>query len=225
MSDMIEVLRAIVRDELARRSSPQLGVVTSLFPHDSGSSDGNHQVNVKLRDTGVELQRVPVVVGRLGLSILPKVDELVLVVFVNGDFNAPVVVGSLYDESTQPPEAKADELVYMPTDPDDSSIRRLHVELGNGSLITLDDEKLTVQLGGTEVVIKKDGDVSVKGAGKLEVKTDADITFEASGNLEMKAQGNVTISAGAAMSVEGQATAKLKAPAVTLAGNTQFSPS
>src|SRR6266496_5396423 len=160
MSDMIEVLRAIVRDELARRSSPQLGVVTSLFPHDSGSSDGNHQVNVKLRDSGVELQRVPVVVGRLGLSMLPKVDELVLVVFVNGDFNAPIVVGSVYDESVRPPEAKAEEVVYMPTDADDSSIRRVHMELGNGSLITFDDEKLTVQLGSTEVVIKKDGDVT-----------------------------------------------------------------
>jgi uncharacterized protein involved in type VI secretion and phage assembly len=221
----MSVLRAVVRDELARRSGPQLGVVTSVFPHESGSSDGNHQVNVKLRDSAVELQRVPVAVGRLGFSILPKVDELVLIVFVNGDFNAPIVLGSLYDESVQPPEGKAEELVYMPTDPDDSSIRRLHVELNNGSLITLDDDKLTIQLGGTEVVIQKDGDVNVKSAGKLTVKTEADATFEASGNIELKAQGNVTISAGASMTVEGQASAKLKAPAVTLAGNTQFSPS
>lgn len=225
MSDIVAVIRAVVRDELARQSAPQLGLVTSVFPHDSGSSDGNHQVNVKLRDSAVELQRVPVVTGRLGLSMLPKVDELVLVVFVNGDFNAPIVVGSVYDESVQPPEAKADELVYMPTDPDDSSIRRLHVELSNGSLITLDDDKLTLQLGKTEVVIQKDGDVSVKSAGKLEVKIDADMKLEASGNIELKAQGNVTISAGASMTVEGQAAAKLKAPAVTLAGNTQFSPS
>ena len=135
-----------------------------------------------------------------------------------------VVLGSLYDESVQPPEGKAEELVYMPTDPDDSSIRRLHVELNNGSLITLDDDKLTIQLGGTEVVIQKDGDVSLKSAGKLTVKTEADATFEASGNIELKAQGNVTLSAGASMTVEGQASAKLKAPAVTLAGNTQFSP-
>ena len=225
MSDLINVLRAIITDELSRRSYPQLGTVTSLFAHESGSSDGNHQVNVKLRDSGVELQRVPVAVGRLGLSLLPKLDELVLVVFVNGDFNAPVVVGSLYDASVQPPEAKAEELVYMPTDPDDASIRRVHFEIANGSLFTWDDDKLTVQLGATEVVMQRDGDVSVKCAGKLEVKTDGDITFEASGNIELKAQANMTLKAGASMSVEGQAAAKLKAPAVTLAGNTQFSPS
>lgn len=225
MSDMIEVLRAIVRDELARRASPQLGLVTTLYPHDSGSSEGNHQVNVKLRDSGLELQHVPVAVSRLGLSALPKVDEQVLVVFVNGDLNAPVVVGSVYDESVQPPEAKAEEVVYMPTDPDDSAIRRLHVELANGSLITLDDDKLTVQLGGTEVIINRDGDVSVKAAGKLEVKTDADISIEASGNLDLKAQGNLNISAAGALSAEGQGSAKLKAPAITLAGNTQLSPS
>ncbi|MBX3670446.1 MAG: hypothetical protein KF778_18755 [Rhodocyclaceae bacterium] len=224
MSDMIEVLRAIVRDELSRRASPQLGAVTALFPHDSGSSDGNHQVNVKLRDSGVELQHVPVAVGRLGWSLLPRLDDQVLVVFVNGDFNAPVVVGSVYDESVQPPEAKAEEAVYMPADADDAAIRRLHVELPNGSLITLADDKLTVQLGGTEVVVNKDGDVSVKAAGKLEIKTDADVSIEASGNLDLQAQGNVSIKAGAALTAEGQASAKLKAPSISLAGNTQFSP-
>ncbi|MBL8484564.1 MAG: hypothetical protein JNJ60_20380, partial [Rhodocyclaceae bacterium] len=95
----------------------------------------------------------------------------------------------------------------------------------NGSLITLDDDKLTVQLGGTEVIINRDGDVSVKAAGKLEVKTDADISIEASGNLDLKAQGNLNISAAGALSAEGQGSAKLKAPAITLAGNTQLSPS
>src|SRR4051812_29530088 len=102
---MIALLRAVGRDELASRSEPQLGVGTTVFPHESSSSDGNHQVNVKLRESGVELQRVPVVVGRVGLSMLPKPDDLVLVVFVNGDLNAPVVVGSIYDQLLQPPQA------------------------------------------------------------------------------------------------------------------------
>jgi phage baseplate assembly protein gpV len=224
MSDMVEILRALVRDELARRAAPQLGTVTSLFAHESGSSDGNHQVNVKLRDSGVELQRVPVTVSRLGLSMLPRVDDLVLVVFVGGDVNAPVVVGSLYDEALQPPEAKAEEVVYQPTDAEDSALRRLHVELVNGSVVTLDDEKLTVQLGGTTLVIHKDGDVVIEGAGKLEIKTDGDITIEAGGNLELKAQANVTVKAGAQLALEGGAAAQLKGPAVTLAGNTSFSP-
>jgi phage baseplate assembly protein gpV len=224
MSEIIDVLRAIIRDELTKRHEPEFGLVTAVQSHEVDGSENNHQVNVRLRTSGLELQRVPVAVPRLGLSILPKVDDLVLVVFVNGDLNAPVVVGSVYDESVQPPVAKATEMVYMPTDADDSSIRRLHVELGNGGLLTVDDEKLTVTLGSTELIIQRDGDITVKGAAKVDLKTQADISLEASGNLELKAQGNVTIS-GISVTVEGSGAAKLKAPAVTLAGNTQFSPS
>ena len=174
-----------------------------MQPHDSDGSENNHQVNVRLRETGVELQHVPVAVPRLGLSFMPNVDDLVLVVFVNDDINAPVVVGSVYDENVSPPVGKAAELVYMPADPDDSSIRRLHFELGNGSLITVDDDKLTIKLARTELVINSDGDISIKGDAKLEVKAQSDITFEASGNLELKAQGNVKIN-GAAVDVEGR---------------------
>jgi len=224
MSDMVDIIRAIVRDEMARRRSPEHGLVTAVQSRDSDGSDNNHQVNVRLRASGVELQRVPVAAARLGLSLLPKVDDMVLVVFVNDDINAPVVVGSVYDENVQPPTAKPEEAVYMPTDPDDSSIRRLHVELANGCALTLQDDHLTVKMGSTELTLNQDGDVQIKSAGKIEIKGDADISIEASGNLELKAQGSVKVSAGASLELEGSAAGKLKAPAITLAGNTQFSP-
>lgn len=224
MSDIVQILRAIIRDELARRRGPELGIVTAVQARDSDGSENNHQVNVRLRGSGVELQHVPVAVSRLGFSAMPKVDDLVLVVFLDDDLNAPVVVGSIYDETLSPPVGKSAELVYMPADPEDSSIRRLHFELANGSLITVDDEKITVKLGGTELVLNRDGDVTLEGAAKLEVKMKSDITLEASGNLELKAQGNVKIN-GVAVTVEGSGSAKVKAPALTLAGTTQFSAS
>ena len=142
---------------------------------------------MRLRASGVELQRVPVAAARLGLSLLPKVDDLVLVVFANDDINAPVVVGSVYDETVQPPVAKPDELVYMPTDPDDSAIRRLHIELANGCALTWQDDHLTLKLGGTELTVNQDGDVQIKSAGKFEIKADGDISIEAGGNITLKA--------------------------------------
>ena len=187
MSDMVDIIRAIVRDEMARRRAPELGLVTSVFARDSDSSDNNHQVNVRLRASGVELQRVPVAAARLGLSLLPKVDDLVLVVFANDDINAPVVVGSVYEETVQPPVAKPEELVYMPTDPDDSAIRRLHIELANGCALTWQDDHLTLKLGGTELTVNQDGDVQIKSAGKFEIKADGDISIEAGGNITLKA--------------------------------------
>ena len=187
MSDMVDIIRAIVRDEMVRRRAPELGIVTAVQSRDSDSSDNNHQVNVRLRASGVELQRVPVAAARLGLSLLPKVDDLVLVVFANDDINAPVVVGSVYDETVQPPVAKPDELVYMPTDPDDSAIRRLHIELANGCALTWQDDHLTLKLGGTELTVNQDGDVQIKSAGKFEIKADGDISIEAGGNITLKA--------------------------------------
>jgi len=224
VSDLIKILRAVIRDEMERRRAPELGIVTEVLARESESSDNNHQVKVRLRDSGVELQWVPVAVGRLGLSLLPQVGDLVLVVFVGGDLNSPVVVGSLYDVQVQPPVAKPAEVVYQPTDAQDASLRRFHLELANGSTLTIDEDKLTVALGGTEVVINRDGDVAIKSAAKLSIQTQGDMSLEASGNLDLKAQGNVTVS-GVSATVEGQGSAKLKAPAVSLAGNTQFSPS
>jgi phage baseplate assembly protein gpV len=224
MSDLIATLRAIIRDELDRRRAPELGLVTEVFARDSSSSENNHQVNVRLRESGVELQRVPVAAARLGLSVLPAVDDPVVVVFLGGDLNAPVVVGSIYDADLNPPEAKPAEAVYQPADPPDASVRRLHLELSSGSRITLDDDKLTLVFGGTELKVKRDGDIEVKSAARLVIESAGDVTVKAGGNLELSAQGNVTVKGVSAL-VEGQAEAKLKGPLVGLAGNTSFSPS
>lgn len=225
MAELIDTLRAIVRDELARTLGPERGIVSQLHPRESDSSAGNHQVNVRLPNLGVELQHVPVVVGRLGLAALPQVGDAVLVVFIQGDLNAPVVVGALYDASVQPPVAKAGELVYIPSDAgDDASLRRVHVALGADVRINLDDETLTIQLGGTEVVVAKDGDVTVTSANQLTLKSQGDALFESGGNVEIKAQGRLTLS-GASTTVEGQGALKLKGATLSLAGTTQFSPS
>ena len=216
MTDMVDIIRAIVRDEMARRRAPELGLVTSVFARDSDSSDNNHQVNLRLRASGLELQRVPVAAARLGLSLLPKVDDQVLVVFANDDVNAPVVVGSVYDENVQPPVGKPEELVYMPTDPDDSAIRRLHIELANGCALTWQDDHLTLKLGGTELTVNQDGDVQIKSAGKVEVKSDGDITIDAGGKLILKAQSDLKLTAGAELAMEASGAAKLKASSIAL---------
>ncbi len=222
MSDLITTLRAIVREELTRRRGPELGIVTDVFPRDSQSGVNNHQVNVRLRSSGVELQRAPVAVGRIGFSVLPRSGDLVVVAFV-GDLNAPVVLGSLYDSDSQPPVAKAAETVYQPSEDSDSSIRRFYMELPSGSKLTVDDDKIHIESGGTEVIVERDGDVTVKSAAKVTLQAKGDISIEASGNLQLSAQQNVTVK-GLAATLEGQTEAKVKGPSISLAGLTQFSP-
>jgi hypothetical protein len=111
MTGLIPTLRAIIREELTRCRMPELGVVTSVFAKEDDSGDGNHQVNVTLRGSGVELQRVPVAVDRAGWSSLPRAGDLVVVAFLEGDLNAPVVLGTIYDNTLRPPKASPLDLV------------------------------------------------------------------------------------------------------------------
>jgi phage baseplate assembly protein gpV len=222
MSDTVTMLRAIVREELTRCRLNELGLVTEVFPGDGG--ENNHQVNVRLRSSGIELQRAPVTVGRLGFSMLPEVGDLVLVAFADGDINAPVVIGSLYDNEKQPPQAGPLETVYQPFGDEDSSIRRLHLELPSGTTLTIDDDKIQIESGGTKVIVERDGDVSIKSPGKITIESSGDMTLDAGGNLKLSAQQNVTIK-GLSTTLEGQSNAKVKGPALTLAGMTSFSAS
>lgn len=224
MSDLIDTIRAVVRDEMGRKRHPELGTVTGVHPSDGGD-DPNHQVTVKLRGSGVELQRVAVAVDRLGAAVLPREGELVLVAFVDGDLNAPVVVGSLYDDQIQPPEAGPLEIVYQPPDDEDSAVRRLHIELPGGSLITLEDETLTVDWGGSSIVVARGGDVTISAGGNIKLSAEGDVEIEAKGNVKASAQASLEMKGTASATLEGAGTAKVKGPSLTLAGNTQFSPS
>lgn len=230
MSTMIDMIRAIIQQELGARQAPELGLVLEVFPGDG--SEGNHQVDVRLRSSGLTLRRVPVTVPRPGLSLLPREGDPVVVVFLSGDIAQPIVVGSIYSADTQPPEAGPLEGVYQPLDAEDSDVRRLHLETPSGGMVTLDDEKLTVALGGTELVINRDGDVTIN-AETITLKAQRDIEMEAGGDIKMKADMNIAAEAAmnldakanVAATVEGTATAKLKGAATTIAGLTQFSAS
>jgi phage baseplate assembly protein gpV len=223
MSSLIPTLRAIVREELTRYRMPELGVVSGVFAKDD-SGDGNHQVNVTLRGSGVELQRAPVAIDRAGWSALPREGDIVVVTFLDGDLNSPVVLGTVYDNTLRPPKGTPLELVYQPPDDEDSSVRRLYVELPGGSSITYGDDKLTVTSGGTEIVVEKDGDVSVKSAGNVKIESQGDISLEAGGNVNVKAQQNVSVQ-GVASTLEGQGSATVKGPSISVNGMTSFNPS
>jgi phage baseplate assembly protein gpV len=224
MTQTLSALRAVVREEQDRHRFPELALVTQVFPRSSDGGKENHQVAIRLLSSDAELLRAQVAVGRLGIAALPRVGDLVLVVFVNGDLNAPIVIGSLYDHQQHPPKADAAEVVYHVPDDAASGVRRLHIELPSGATITLDDDLLSVKMGGTTIDVNRDGNVGIKSASGLSVSSSADLTLEAQGNVSIKAQGKLELS-GVTLTAEGQGTATLKAPSVSLAGMTQFSPS
>jgi phage baseplate assembly protein gpV len=224
VSVVMPVLRAVVQDELADVQPLALGAVTSVVSNSDGSGAHNVEVNVRLHGSALELQRVPVVTGRIGLSAAPRVGDTAVVAFVGGDLNGPVVLGSLYDDQQHPPKAEVDEIVYEVPD-DGSSSRRVEIVLANGNKVSLLDDNVTITMGGTKLDVAADGAVTVEAATDLVLKAKGDVKVEAGGNVEVKANTNATLKAGANATVEGSAAAKLKGATTTIAGNTSFSPS
>lgn len=215
MSQIVPSLRALIRAELAALRLPELGVVTRVYSNEGGEGKSAIEVDLRLRGSAVELQRVPCTVGRLGMSCAPRVEDLVLVAFVGGDLNAAIVVGAVYDERVLAPDAGADEIVYQVPDDARAGARRFEIRLPDDRTITVEDAKVTIALGSTTVTIEADGNIALEAGGDLTLKAKGAITIEAGSDATFK---------GKSVTVEGQRSATLKGATTTVAGTTNFSP-
>lgn len=197
---LYETIRRIVADELASVWTAELGVVQETHPHaDPGDTD-NHAVTVALRDSGIVLDRVPVAGARTGVVAIPAVDDLVLVQFVGGSPDAPVVVGALHSDRIRPPvNAEGQVVWHLPADADDASAARL--ELTGG-----DERTLVVQLGSGVTLTLRDGDPAVEldvgGQAGLSIGSDGAVSLESSGDV-LVAGNQVSIRAAAQLTLEG----------------------
>ena len=232
MSDTaVAVIRAIVRDELRCHRTAEVGVVTAARPHESDGDRDNYECDVTLRDTGLELRRVPVATSRLGFVAAPAKDDLVLVHFLGGDAHRAVVTARLYSDEVRPPTSKVGEAVYVSPDRAEQGLRRLHVELPNGNTLTVDDDAVVLAMGGTKLTIKHDGDVSVECENEVKVKSRGNATVEAQGDLTLKAAGEaklegnrVTVKGSLSATVEGGTSTTVKGATLALNGQATFSP-
>ncbi len=215
MNRIVPAIRAVVRDELDALRAIELGTVTSVATNEGGSGDHNLAVNVRLRGSALELQQVPVAIGRLGLSHAPRVGDLAVVACVGGDLNAALVLGFLYDSDTRPPDGKPTEVVYVVPDDADDDARRLHLELPGGNTVTVKDKQVEIVMGSTRLKIDADGAITLEAGGDINLKAQGKVNIEGTGGATLK---------GATVTVEGQGSATVKGAAISLAGNTSFSP-
>lgn len=212
MSSVVPLVAQIARRELHAHRTLSLGVVTEVFTNGDGGGTNHLDAHVRLHGDAMVLQHVPVVVSRIGVNAVPRVGDLVLVGFLDGDVNGAVVLGVLHDADTPSPQAGPDEVVYEV--PDDGGDRRLEIVLPNGNTVTVRDDDVTITMGGTT----------------LKVEADGAITLDAAGDLVLKAAGAVSIEAGTSITasapqveVDASGTAKIKSSSNTIAGMTQFS--
>jgi phage baseplate assembly protein gpV len=197
---MFDTMRRVVREEMLRFRTADLAVVTDVHPHAAESDSDNYSCSVEMRDTGIVLKRVPVVTSRVGVANLPEVGALVLVQFIAGEINAPVIIGSLYNNDDRPRlngDGKA--VVHLPLGASDSDAAHIEIDTKSGPV-------LKIAMGGTVVTIQ-DGDPAINidagGNATVSIGSNGDITLESSGNLALKAGGDLKVEAGGTLTLKG----------------------
>jgi phage baseplate assembly protein gpV len=211
---LYETIQRIVQEELSRQQTAELAVVQEHHPHaDAGDTD-NYACTVVLRNTGLVLRQVPVATPRIGQVSIPSVGDLVLVQFVGGDLNAPIITGSLYSDAARPPVNQPQQAIWhLPPDAaEDDALRvvlkgedpkEIQLSLGSALTITLldDDPVVSIDVDGGKAAIAIDRD------GAIAITSQGDIAMEGN-NVSVKAQVNLTL--------EGQGETVIKGATVNI---------
>lgn len=189
---IIDIIRQVVRQEMRNLYTAEIGEVTAVFPHAAASDKDNYQCSVKLKNkkqddgSDFELRRVPVTTPHIGQVNIPNVGDLVLLAFVGGNINAPVITGRLYNDADQPPVNQAGEFI-------------LQHNLQNGSSLKIDGSgvlTLTSQQGKSVATVEDNNVLLETSNGQVKISLDSGgVTIDAaSNNVTVKSSGgNITI--------------------------------
>ena len=227
MSRVVELIRRVVQQELARNRSSLLGVVTAVFPHQAEDDENNYEANVRLKHEDLELRRVPIAIGHVGIAAPPKVGDLVLVQFLDGDSNQPLVTGRFYHADERPPLHLEDEVLFEQRLTDDT-LNHLRFAADGSIFLQRDvtkpedntEAKATVRIDGPtgnveikpandlETIISIDGetgDVRIASGEKIVVALTHDDSIEITADGQPVAVncGEMTVTAPDGMTVEG----------------------
>jgi len=216
---LYDSISRIARHEVRSRPVAAIARVTELF--EKAGPDTDYAVSVELRDTGLVLPRVPVATGVSGMAALPAVEDLVVVLFAEGDYHAPVVVGRLHSPGVPAPEHRSGEIVLQLPAGSKSDDAKLDLNIkGDTPQIRLRlGSDITVQLDGEQVLIEA-GDMKVAlttaGGGSAEVAAgEATITMKASGDVSVKASNKLVLEASQ-IEIKGNATVKIQGGTVDI---------
>jgi phage baseplate assembly protein gpV len=219
---LVQTVRGIARAEVLQRWTTASAVVKSLH----GGTE--HACTVQLRESGLVLPRVPIAVGVLGSVALPNEGDLVIVAFAGGDVHGGVIVGSVYDENTAPPDHGPGQVVLnLPAGEtsDDSRLlltvnvpgdgtRSATLTLG-GSVtvsVTIDDGGVVVSAGEASLALKQSS--SSDGSAELKVGGSS-VLIEQGGDVTVKATGTLTLE-GTKVEISGDATVKVAGQTIAL---------
>jgi uncharacterized protein involved in type VI secretion and phage assembly len=171
VSRIVEIIRRVVLEELARNRGSLLGVVTTVYPHEAEDDENNYEANVRLKHEDLELRRVPIAVGHVGIAAPPRVGDLVLVQFLNGDSNQPLVTGRFYHADERPPLHYENEIRFEQRLANGKLNHLRFTE--NGSILLQHDvteQEKNTNKAATSISMDQDGNVEIKAGEKITLR-------------------------------------------------------
>jgi phage baseplate assembly protein gpV len=213
MSTIVDTIQAIVRQELRSVRVADQGVVEEVYPHRGNGDKDNYGCDVRLKNSGLLLKRVPIATGHIGTAMIPNVGDLVLVTFDKGDVNQPIVIGRLYNGDDRPPLNDSNEVIFrLPlAEADDKTVkaairnisdndppREILMEMPPKITLHINDGIVHAMAGKIEMKLDQTnqtgGTVTVLAGGtKIVMNQDGDITIEAKGAMTLKAAKDISI--------------------------------
>ena len=210
MSGVLDIVRRVAEQESLRQRGPVLAVVTRVFPHTDADDENNYEASVRLKHDDLELPRVPLMAPHIGVAAPPRVDDLVLVAFVDGDLNQPLIVGRFYHADDRPPLHKEDEVLFEHRVAD-GTINHLRFA-ADGSVFLQRDVGKPEDNSEAQTGLRIDG-----ASGDLEIKVGDQITLTLSGDTITVSSKTVSIAAD--VEIDGDLTVKKGAHSTKISGN------
>ncbi len=190
MTKIVDIIQKIVQNELSKIRIGELGVVTSIFSHSDNGDKDNYECNVKLKNSDLELRKVPIATNHIGTVAIPNVNDLVIISFIAGDVNQPIIIGRLYNDEDRPPVNKENEYI-------------LEAPYGGTTSIKIDEnEDIILTAGETTITLKKDGDLLVNSRADTKITVTGNTSLECKGDTLIKSDKNINITAKSDTTVE-----------------------
>ena len=232
MSSIIGTIQEIIRQELRRVRIAEQGVVEAVYPHNADGDSENYGCDVRLKNSGLLLKRVPIATGHIGIVAIPNIGDLVLLAFDKGDVNQPIVTGRLYNDEDRPPLNNPDEIICrlplaasdertimaeMRNLQDNSPPREVLIEMPPKITVRITDGTVLITAGQTEIKLDQpDGSggtvTAVAGGTRITMNQDGDVEVEALGAMTLKAQRDLTLE-GMNVKIKGQINTEIEAGA------------
>jgi phage baseplate assembly protein gpV len=232
LETIVGTIQEIIREELRRVRVTELGLVEEVYAHSAEDDADNYACDVRLKNSGLLLKRVPIATGHIGTVAIPNRGDLVLLAFDKGDINQPIVIGRLYNDDDRPPLNRTDEIIFrLPlAEADDDTVkaairnirsnsppREILVEMPPKITLRITDGTVRATAGKTEMKLDQPdgsgGTVTVfAGRSKITMNQDGDITVEAAGAMTLKATRDLTLE-GMNVSIKGQMNTNIEAGA------------